>query len=319
MNGSPGRYESVFIRLTRIREWWVLSLGMILFAFLPYVYRINDTLTMKQFVAIFTTPPLYLAIAVVFTAQMFLFAGNDYYDRHVDALCPKKKKRNHVSNGRVRPWEVKLLLALTTLGALAFSFAFGWMALGFTAFSLFIFFFYTAEPLRFKNKIGLDVISHGALINTFPFFFCIVALRDFAASPIYLLSIFMMRSVMVQLLQEVRDYDIDRKVEKNTVVAIGQKAAVRLIFTIYLAMGIVTGLLLASYQLFGFGINMFHLVIFFMWVVYAPTFITLLRIKNYRSYIDSLWVGNGQTNRDTGIRVGGSFSTYLVLLYFVLM
>jgi len=318
-NAQTNKFKSILFDLSRIGEWWLLSLGLIFFAFIPYIYRINSSITIEILMDLFTSSPLYLAIIVVFTAQIFLFASNDYFDKHVDALDEKKSRRNPICNGQVTSKGVQVLLISTAIISLVFSLFFSLFAFLFTAFSLFVFYFYTAEPLRFKNKVGVDVLSHGIFINTFSFFFCLVALWDFSSGAIFLLAILMMRSAIAQLLQEIRDYEVDKKVEKNTVVALGKRKAIWLIIVIYLTIIVSTIFLLVTYQLFGIGISMFYSVILFLCITYIPTFYKLLTTAENRELIEGLWMGQGRTNRWMGIRYVVSFSLYFCIIFLVLL
>ena len=189
---QTNKFKSILCDLSRIEEWWLLSLGLIFFAFIPHIYRVNDSIAAGDLVGLFTSPQLYLALIVVFAAQIFLFASNDYFDRHIDGLDEKKLLRNPICAGRVTAKEVWALLVTVAIISLAISLLFDIFTLLFTVFALFVFYFYTAEPLRFKNKVGLDVLSHGIFINTFPYFFCLVVLWDFSSVAVFLLVILMM-------------------------------------------------------------------------------------------------------------------------------
>ena len=319
---SVYKFKSVLYDLSRIEEWWLLSLGLILFAFVPHIYRMNnDSIGMGDLVILFTQAPIYLALIVVFSAQIFLFASNNYFDRHVDSLDELKCARNPVCTGEVTSKEVKVLLIVTGAIPLIVSWFFNYLTFIFTAFSIFVFYFYTAEPLRFKNKIGFDVLSHGALINTFPYLFCLIALWDFSTGSIFLLAAFMMRSVMAQMLQEIRDYEVDKKVEKNTVVALGQKRSAWVVFAIYLTLFLSTFALILTYQLFEMGVSMFYLIILFLCVAYSPTFYKLINSAEYeyRDLIETMWMGQGRTNYWTGISYAGPFGLYFFIVYFVLI
>ena len=319
---TVSKIKSVLYDLSRIEEWWLLSFGLILFAFIPNLYRINnDVITSASLIGLFTSPPLYLSLIVVFSAQIFLFASNNYFDRHVDSLDELKCQRNPVCTGEVRSNEVFALLVITGVTSLVVSLMFNFLTFAFTAFTLFIFYYYTAEPLRFKNKMGLDILSHGVLINTFPYFFCLVAMRDFSGGSLFLLAALMMRSVMAQMLQEIRDYEVDKKVERNTVVALGQKRSAWVVFNIYLTLFFSTLILITSYQIFDLGVSMFYLFILFLCAAYAPTFYKLINAVEYeyRDLIETMWMGQGRTNYWMGISYAGPFSLYFFIVYFMLI
>ncbi len=302
--------------LSRVKEWWMIAFSLVFFAFVPNIYRIHEVMTMDYILQMLSTPPIYVALIVVFTAQIFLFASNDYFDRQIDALDMKKRHRNPVCNGSVTPQAVRGLLVMTGIIPLALSLYFNFLAFLFTAFSLFVFYFYTAKPLRFKSKIGLDVLSHGVLINTFPYLFCLVALLDFSIGALFLLVALMMRSAIAQILQEVRDYEVDKKVERNTVVALGRKRAVWLTFTLYLILTFTTLTLLVTNQVYDVGISMFYSIVLILCITYIPPFIKLLRTeRNYGRIIEKLWVGQGRATFGMSIRYVGSFALYFIILF----
>jgi 4-hydroxybenzoate polyprenyltransferase len=307
--------KNIVYHLSRINEWWLLSLGMMLFAFIPNRYVANGRiLDMGLFQEIFITPHFYLALIVVFSAQIFLFASNDYYDRHVDALDPYKRKRNPVCSGDVTMGGVRALLIVSGILPFIASIFFGMNALIYTSVAMFIFFFYTAPPLRLKNKIGLDVISHALFVNTFPYFFSLVALKDFTPGTTFLLAVIMMRSAMAQLFQEIRDHDVDKQVESNTVVSLGQRRALWLVFSIYLSMLILSVGLLASYQIWGWGIELYYILIPILWFAYLPVFSKLMKSKNLGRSIERLWMGQGRTNRWQVVQYVSAFALYAIVM-----
>ena len=321
MDGSlKNKSKSVLIELSRINEWAIISFTLTMFAFLPYSFMNNGFSDPAKAISdVFLSVDLYIALVVVFMAQIFLFASNDYFDRHVDALDEGKRQRNPVCAGRVTEMQVKGLLAATffiSLGASAF---FGFWPFVFTAFVLFVFYFYTAEPLRFKNKVGLDVLSHATLINSFPYIFSLIALRYFSPGVIYLLFVIMLRSAIAQLLQEIRDHDIDKKMETNTVIYLGQGRAMTLVLALYLflTIGTIEGLL--AYQLFGIGLNPFYLLILFISLGYSPIFYRLITSDNYAEIIEKQWMGQGRTNKQLGLSYGLPIIAYLFIVFFFII
>lgn len=319
MKTKKNGFKDIVYDLSRINEWWLLSFGFVLFGYIPNTYAHNDyTLNLDMMVNLFTTPPIYIALLIVFCAQIFLFASNDYFDRNVDALDPKKRVRNPVCDGRVTLPGVRALLLVTGIIPLVASIYFGIWAFAYAAFAMFIFYFYTAPPLRFKNKVGLDVLSHGVFVNTFPYFFCLIALQDFSIGTMFLLSAIMMRSTIAQMLQEIRDYEIDKQVEKNTVVVLGQRRAVWTVFTVYLILFFSTALLLTTYELFGWGIPLYYIIILIICMSYIPIFRKLLKAKDYGKEIEKLWMGQGRTNRWQVAQYITSFSIYFMICFYLI-
>ncbi|MBU4071754.1 MAG: UbiA family prenyltransferase [Candidatus Thermoplasmatota archaeon] len=315
---KKNKFKHVVYDLSRINEWWLLSLGMVLFAFVPYKYVLSDRIiNYALFTSLLTEPSLYIALIVVFSAQIFLFASNDYFDRHVDALDTHKKKRNPVCSGAVTLPGVRVLLIVSGILPLIASTYFGMWAFVYTAFAMFVFYFYTAPPLRFKNKVGLDVLSHGIFVNTFPYFFCLVALNDFTVGTTFLLTVVMMRSTMAQLFQEIRDYEVDKQVERNTVVILGQRRSLWLVFSVYIGMFAVTVSLMTSYILWGWGIQMYYAIILLIWATYIPVFHKLMKAKNLGKSIEKLWMGQGRTNLWQAVQYVLAFALYALFMTFL--
>ena len=314
-------YEKIrgLLNLTRIKEWWLISFSFIIFAYVPHIYRIHDNMRLEYIIALFLSPPIYLTTIIVFSAQIFLFAGNDYFDRHVDALDREKRNRNPVCSGKVNKNEVWILLGVSAIISLLVSILYNFQTLIFTTISLFVFYFYTAEPIRFKKRVGFDIITHAIFINVFPYFSAMIALWDFHFEALFILFIFIARSSVAQLLQEIRDYDVDKKVEKNTVIVIGRRTATKIIFIIWSLVLFTTIILLIAYQLFSIGLRLFFILIVFICIIYAPSFYKLLTSKNYPKLIESLWVGNGKTSP----RIAGYYlvtiSVYLFIVFFFLL
>jgi len=314
----PKPTKSVLYDLTRIGEWYVLSIAFVFFGFVPYLARYHDDFDLEIAWNLFTTPPLYIVLAIVFCAQMFLFASNDYFDKDVDAMDPQKKQRNPVSAGRVSYSEVMVLLTLTALIPMVLSVYFGLWVFLFTAMTMLIFLYYTAEPLRFKSKVGLDVLSHGVFINTFPYLFTILALRDFAPAAIYLLLLIMGRSTIAQMLQEIRDVDVDSQVERNTVIALGRTRAAHVVFGIALVMTFGTLGLMISRELFGWGIRWFFLLVFFFMLIYIIPLYRIVKAVEDKESIEKLWMGQGRTNRNIGIMYVSAIALYFVIFFIFL-
>lgn len=318
MSRNKNGIRDITYDLSRINEWWLISVGLVLFAYVPYNYNLNGNSIDYEFLRLLlATPSVYLAVLTVFSAQIFLFASNDYFDRNVDALDPKKRVRNPVSDGRVTMSGVRMLLIVTGIIPLCSSLYFGIHAFAFTAVTLVVFFYYTAPPPRLKNKVFFDVLSHGLLINTFPYFFCLVALKDFNTGTTFLLFAIMIRSTIAQMLQEIRDYHIDKQVEKNSVVVLGQKRALWVVFTLFLILMAITSTLLISHELLDWGIPLYYIIILILCISYLPIFYKLLRTDDYSEEIERLWMGQGRTNRRLVAQYFGSFSVYFVFVMYL--
>ena len=87
MNTHVKSFKNIVYDLSRINEWWLLSLGFILFAFVPNFYVANNHhMNIEDVIGLLTSIDFLLAVVIVYSAQIFLFASNDYFDRDVDEI-----------------------------------------------------------------------------------------------------------------------------------------------------------------------------------------------------------------------------------------
>jgi hypothetical protein len=81
---------------------------------------------------------------------------------------------------------------------------------------------YSAPPLRFKSRPGLDLILHTLFVQTFPYYATLYVL-DLPWLPVdyVLLATFFLASLTAQLEQQVRDYELDRQTDTNFTIQVG--------------------------------------------------------------------------------------------------
>ena len=152
---------------------------------------------------------LFLLLAL--TAGYWLaFALNDYFDAPFDKADPVKAARNVFVVGSVS--RAKGLLGLAGMSVFLFAaFAqFGTRGYLTLAVSLFIMWGYSAPPLRFKSRPGLDLLIHAVFVETFPYFICLFLIgAEWGRLDYVMLLILFLSSLAAQLEQQIRDFAVD--------------------------------------------------------------------------------------------------------------
>lgn len=152
---------------------------------------------------------LFLLLAL--TAGYWLaFALNDYFDAPFDKVDPVKAARNVFVHRDVN--RRKGLLGLAVMSVFLFvAFAqFGLRGYLTLMVSLFIMWGYSAPPLRFKSRPGLDLLIHAVFVETFPYFICLFLIgAEWGRLDYVMLLILFLSSLAAQLEQQIRDFAVD--------------------------------------------------------------------------------------------------------------
>ena len=166
---------------------------------------------------------LFLLLAL--TAGYWLaFALNDYFDAPFDRVDPVKAARNVFVRGNVS--RKKGMLGLAGVSAfLFFAFAqFGARGYLTLIVSLFIMWGYSAPPLRFKSRPGLDLLIHAVFVETFPYFICLFLIgAEWERLDYVMLLILFLSSLAAQLEQQIRDFDVDVRTGRTFATVVGLK------------------------------------------------------------------------------------------------
>ncbi len=142
------------IKLSRPRFW----------SYLGGTYLLGYTSAISS-VSAFYNPNFFLTlIYFLLVANILLYGVNDYYDQDTDLLNPKKKdKETTLEESQKKPLKNILLICLLLSLFLIFIQKEIITKMFFTLF-LFLSYFYSAPPLRFKARPFLDFISNALYI-----------------------------------------------------------------------------------------------------------------------------------------------------------
>lgn len=146
-------------------------------------------------------------LAAVGFGYWLAFALNDYYDAPADAQDPRKQWRNFFVRYPLRPWQFGAAVVLLCVPlAIVFS-QFGWRGGAVLVLALLIMWGYSAPPLHFKNRPGVDLLIHALFVQTFPYFMgAFVPGGRGGGTDAAIISVALLSSVTAQLEQQVRDF-----------------------------------------------------------------------------------------------------------------
>ncbi len=200
----------VLARFTRIKAYWFTLFSVIALIFLISPQNLVSSRTVIVFLA-----NLFLTA--------FVYAFNDVEDAADDYNILEKRKRNPIANGdltRTQGYLISFLLLsiglflLLIISPLVFFFG---LVLAFVGF------FYSWRPVRFKSMHFIDLISHVICLGALQFFITYLTFRSIDLFVVPFLMIILPFSLMVEILYELRDFNVDRKANiTNTIQRFGR-------------------------------------------------------------------------------------------------
>ena len=195
----------VLVRFTRIKAY-----SLTLFSIIPLIFIISpqDLFSPKT--------------AVVFSANLFLtafvYAFNDLEDSADDFNILEKRKRNPIANGDLTRTQGYLISALLLLIGLVLLLVISPLVFFLGLGLAFVGFLYSWKPVRFKSMLFIDLISHVICLGVLQFLITYLAFRSFDPFVIPFLMIIIPFSLMIEILFELRDFNIDKKTNvRNTI------------------------------------------------------------------------------------------------------
>lgn len=164
----------------------------------------------------------------------FAFAINDRFDAPFDAQEPDKARRNFFTRYLGERWQqtaphtrahdLILLIMFCVLAGIYGGFGWRGVLAGLAGFAAA--WAYSAPPLRLKTRPFLDLFTHAAFVETFPY----LAAIWLAGAPLLPFDVFAwivlaLASISAQLEQQARDYAVDSRFERNFTTVIGLQAS----------------------------------------------------------------------------------------------
>lgn len=188
-------------------------------------------------------------MAAVALGYWLAFALNDYYDAPADALDPHKQWRNFFVRHPLTGGQCGAAVAILSLPIILMLGSFGWRGWLVLPVCFLIMWGYSAPPLHFKNRPGVDLLIHALFVQTFPYAIGVfVPGGGWGRVDAAVLSIAFLSSLTAQLEQQVRDYVGDSTAGLHTFATrYGQTLAARLLWwgTLFLLAGSAVALLTA--------------------------------------------------------------------------
>lgn len=150
------------------------------------------------------------------------FALNDYFDAPDDAKNKIKSQRNFFVLHQFTLLQKVIISSILALVIGPAFWQFGMRGILVTLISGFVMWGYSAPPLRFKSRPGIDLLSHTLFVETFPYWVCLVLTGVTWQSFDYmLLALAATTSFSAQLEQQARDYETDKLTETTFTTAVG--------------------------------------------------------------------------------------------------
>ncbi len=194
-----------------VRDVWLTSLIIVLTALI-----IHDSLNSRG---------LMLGFALSF-GYTFAFVLNDYFDSEHDKEDASKSARNVFVRMQVSRFWLSLGFFASLVILFGFAVLFGRRGIIALIVSLVIAISYSAKPIRLKSRPGLDVLSHGIFMETYPYALTVFLLHlEFIIADYLLLSLLFLNSIVTQIEQQLRDYSTDVINDFNFTIWIGPKRA----------------------------------------------------------------------------------------------
>ena len=185
----------------------------------------------------FLRPEYYLYLLYFFfPANIFIYGVNDYWDEDTDKLNPKKDEKEYRIATIERERLLKVILMVTGISLVLMLFQDNVERIIFASFLL-LSYFYSAKPLRFKQKPFLDFASNYLYIM--PGIFAYYLASNEIPPLIYMLGAFFHISAM-HIFSAIPDIKYDKKANINTTpVFIGEKASLLLCLIFWLGLSFI--------------------------------------------------------------------------------
>ncbi|OLS24781.1 MAG: 1,4-dihydroxy-2-naphthoate octaprenyltransferase [Candidatus Heimdallarchaeota archaeon LC_2] len=158
------------------------------------------------------------------------YVVNDYFDAEADQHDELKSENNFFVHNSIS----KQIAVVTTLSIIMILFIifvnFGYSGIILLAISLLMIFLYSSPKINLKSKPPFDILAHSIFIHTFPFFLVLyLIIGNFEVIDFFIMVVLFIASFIIQLENQVRDYNLDIVTSFNSTISWGLETSIRLI------------------------------------------------------------------------------------------
>lgn len=256
-------FLSFLFKVSRFR-FWIYTGGTYVVGYALGFTAFND----------FFNPAYYLYLFYFFIpANIFIYGVNDYWDKETDDLNPKKDEKEYRINQKDKKNLLNVIYLVTGFSLILLIFQDIPEKIIFSIFLL-LSYFYSAKPLRFKEKPFLDFSSNYLYIM--PGIFAYYLASGSIPSVIILIGAYLHISAM-HIFSAIPDIKYDKAANITTTpVFIGEKASLILCLAFWLGLSLIV-VSLAGYYPLSFLVFLY------------PMFPIILLLKKSIKIIDVYW------------------------------
>ncbi|MBS3790843.1 MAG: prenyltransferase [Candidatus Thermoplasmatota archaeon] len=203
-------------KVSRFR-FWIYTGGTFVIGYTLGAERISDFYSLDYYIYLFY---------FFFLANVFIYGVNDLFDLSTDKENPKKEEKEHkLVRAKIR--DLKVIIYVTTIISLILLFfQNNWIERAVFSSFLFLSYFYSANPLRFKSKPVVDFSSN--MLYIMPGIFAYILISSEFPPLLIILAGFFHISAM-HIFSAVPDIKYDKKAGiKTTAVVLGEKPSLML-------------------------------------------------------------------------------------------
>ena len=185
-----------FIRIKGVLNWLAISF----FGFLLGITSFDITSIIF---------PFFMFVISTFFILAFTFAVNNYYDIDTDKENPRRATLNAIASGVITKHTGKIFNLIFIIIPLVLTFIYAWTVFVFCAALIVWMWMYSAPPLRFKSRPGVDLLWH------FIAFLALVLWGSYIAGSVNLINIIAAVSIglfgcFAQIDNHIQDYLFDK-------------------------------------------------------------------------------------------------------------
>jgi len=224
-------------KVSRFR-FWIYTGGTFVIGYTLGAGSISDFYQLEYYIYLFY---------FFFLANVFIYGVNDLFDLSTDEENPKKEEKEHkLAQNKIK--DLKFILYITAaISMLLLIFQNNWFEKAIFSSFLFLSYFYSATPLRFKSKPIIDFSSN--MLYIMPGIFAYVLVSEELPSIFLVLAGFFHISAM-HIFSAIPDIKYDKKVGiKTTAVMLGKKPSLVLCIGFWSMLTLLTIFLTGFYPL----------------------------------------------------------------------